>query len=505
MNMNRKKLRYGGFSLLITVLFLTGVVLLNVLAGMLTGRFYFKADLTATDLYTLSGEAADYLRGLEETVDVIVLSEESAWLADSLGLRIIEILQNYASMGSGRLRVQYVNPDLNSFDGPAYSNSLAELKTSHTALENMQRNDIIFLSGRRAARVAMTSLYTWSYDDYGRQMVTGIKADQELIRSLVYVLNEKIPGAVFLEGHNEDATEFLKIIFENSGYACSSVNLSLQDVPDDTAVIVSAAPKLDFLGEEVVKLEEYLSAGGNAMIFYDFSTLSLPLLDAFLAQWGVSFETKLVRDDIYNIIPPASLGFPVVGLRAPVKAGSLPSLADVTETQVAINFARSIRPEWPADPDGVFANGRFTGYPLIVTNAASSYAKDYSRDDLTTLEKESGDETGSFALAYDIRQIGYDDGGNQIRSHLIVSTIGLVDDAFLMYYGQFNLPLYHGLANDFNPFGKSSPAISSKQLMGQMMQVSAGQTRAVLVLMVIAMPLMIVLLGILVWRKRRHK
>jgi hypothetical protein len=57
-----------------------------------------------------------------------------------------------------------------------------------------------------------------------------------------------------------------------------------------------------------------------------------------------------------------------------------------------------------------------------------------------------------------------------------------------------------------NPFGRSVYIeVPRKLLAGESMMVSASQSRAVLVLMVIVLPLAILAIGIFVWRKRRHQ
>ncbi|MDR0294229.1 MAG: GldG family protein [Oscillospiraceae bacterium] len=495
--MNKKKLKYGGFSLLVIVVFLTAVILLNVLAGMLTGRFYLKADLTESGLYSLSDKAVEVLEGIDETVDLIVLSDESAWLAHATWVRIVDILQNYSAMTGGRIRVQYVNPALNSFNGPEFGNSLSQLKEAYPDLEGMKQDDIILLSARRAITVPVSNLFSWSYDSYGQPVITGVNADQELVSALLYVLSEQVARAVFLEGHNENPAEVIRFLFERFGYACSSLTLALEDIPDDTVVVVSSAPKTDFLSEEIGKLEDYLAAGGNAMIFYDFNTLSLPRLDGFLEQWGVTVDSHLVCDEQYSL----SADFSVIV--AGVRSGLLPSLsaAEAAEKRVALYLARPVRSLW--------ANGQrgsYTALPFIQTFSSSSYAKDFGGGQLTTPEREDGDLSGPFALGYDIRRASNAPDGSQVFAHMIVSSAGLIDDTFLSYYGQsfYNLELMADFANDFNPFGQSV-YIPSKQIVGAQVPVSAGQARAVLLLMVIALPLIIILLGILVWRRRRHQ
>ena len=494
--MNLEKIKRSGYSVLITIIFLILLVLLNVFVGMLTERFFLKADITETGLYTLSDRAADFLSGVDEIVDVIVLAEESTMRANPTFEMIANTLRNYSASSGGNLRIQFVNPDLNSFNGPKYNNSLSELKETYTELEDMGRNDIIFLSSRRAARVPTFNLFSQSHDGFGRPVLTGIRADQELISALIYVLNEEIARLVFINNHYEATMEHMSAVFERGGYVTSTINLALEDIPEDTMVLVSAAPKFDFLNEEIVKLEQYLALGGNMMILYDPQLPSLPLLDGFLAQWGVSIDNKLIFDEDFTFIPQ----FGVIG--AHIVAGDLSSSTDaeIVTTNVMPVGVFNARPLRAED-----ARGGFTVTPFIQTFTASSYAKDLSRD-ITTTERESQDESGPFVLAYNVRYLTRDANGNQVHSNIVVAGATLFDDTFLSMFGEsfYNNFIMIDLANDFNPFGERV-FIPAKEFSDNTMLVSAAGARLVLLLMVILLPLAIIVTGVVVWRKRRHK
>jgi ABC-2 type transport system permease protein len=500
--MNRKKLKYGGASLLITVFFLTAVILLNIFAAMLTDRFFLKADLTDTGIFTLDDRAAELLRGMGETVDVIVLAEESAWLANPTLTHVVDIFKSYSAAAGGRLRVQYADPDLNSFDGPRYGNSLSALKDAHPELEDMARNDILLVSQRRAAMFSVTDLFLQSADQSGRPVITGVRADQELVSALTYVLSEKVARAVFIEGHQENPTEMLRELFEWSGYLCSTVNLALQNIPEDTVFLISSAPKTDFLSEEIVKLEEYLSSGGNMLLFYDFHTSSLPLLDTFLAQWGIAVESKLLFDEEFTYSAQLNL------IGAKVSAGPFPSspsaevITSALSPAVGVPRASPLRSLWA---ENMF--GRFELFPLLQTMSNSSYAKNVGEGGIATWEREPGDDSGPFTIAYISRQMTFGANNEHVHSHLIVAGgADMVDDTFLSFYGGnfYNLALIADLANDLNPFGESV-FIPSKLFHDSFMPVSAGAARSILITMVIILPLAIMAAGILVWRKRRHK
>jgi len=485
--MKLDKLKNKGSAILITVLFIAIIVLINIFAGMLTDRFFLKADLTDSGVYTLSERAAEFLSEVNEPVDIIVLSEESAWHANNTFSMIGNILKNYSAASGGFLRTQYVNPDLNSFNGPKYNNSLTELKEAYSELEDMSQHDIIFLSSRRATLVSVIDLFSSA----------GLKADQELISALIFVLNEQIARIAFVNNHQESPREFMELYFERSGYVSSTINLALENIPDDTVVLVSAAPKLDFLSEEIIKLEQFLSTGGNVIILYDAGLPDLPLLENFMAEWGIAVERKLVFDEELTFIP--QLG----AIGAHVVAGNLLS-TEIAETITKNEVPLGVFLTFPLRSEAVRAGTE--AVPLIQTFSASSYAKDISSGGLRTTMREPGDESGPFVLAYNVSRVTRDADNNQVFANLIVAGDTLFDDMFLEAYGNsfYNIFLITNLASDLNPFG-DRVFIPAKDISAEQMLVSSAGSRYILIIMVVLIPLTIIAAGAFVWRKRRHQ
>ncbi|MCL2248138.1 MAG: GldG family protein [Oscillospiraceae bacterium] len=487
--MTAEKMKKSGLPIIITLVFLALIILVNIFASMLTDRFFLRIDLTEAGIFTLSDRAVDFLAEVNETVDVVVLAEESTWRA-STGLSMIaDILTNYAASSGGNIRVQYVNPDLNVFDGPNYGNSLSTLVEAHSELEGMTRNDIIFISERRATRVPLASLLTQQ----------GLAVDQEFISALIHVLNERIARVVFIENHNESATEQIRVIFERGGFVSSSINLALDEIPEDTVLIVSAAPKFDFLPEEIIKLEEFFALGGNILILYDFNTPELPILDTFLAEWGVAVDHMLVLDEDHALMTAG--GEIVIG--AHVSEGPLPFTeyaAAFTREAIPMGVHRA-RPLRAVMGEGVMQNM----FPLVRTISTSSFAKPLDGT-ATTIEREPGDPSGPFTLAYNIRHLTRDADNNQVWANLIVVGAGMFDDPFLSAFSGtfFNATLLTGIANDLNPFGERI-FIPARDLTPTNLVVSAAGARNVLIIMVIIVPLLIIVAGIVTWRRRRHK
>jgi len=495
--MNVDKMKKNGYTILAIVVFITLIILLNIFTGMLTERYFLKADLTDTGLYTLSDSAEKYLDELDEVVDIIVLSEEASWRVNTSFEIILNILSNYTTASGGYIRVQYVNPDLNTFDGQKYNNSLIELRDSFTELQGMQKDDIIILGSRRATRISVYDLFLIARDPLGRPVPVGVVADQELIGSLIYILNEGIARIVFITNHQESTVDVFKDTFERTGYVSTSINLALQDIPEDTAVLVSAAPKIDFLSDEIIKLEHYLSQGGNLILLHHHQLTPLPNLDRFMAQWGISIDNKIIFDEERMFVP--ELG--AIGVRV-VHSPGLPSTQEgeiftTNETPVGMFLARPLR--------AVHTNSTVVS-PLVQTFSASSYAKAIGDENVTTIERERGDESGPFNVALSAQRVFRDANNDSVNAVFIVTNITMFDDEFLGEVGRFfsNIFLIANLAVDLNPFGGRA-FIPGKEMSSDFMPVSSGATRIILFTMVIALPLVIIGAGIFVWRKRRHQ
>ena len=473
--------RQRGFSILITAIFIAGIVLVNVLANQLTTRFYLKLDLTEQGIYTLSDETLNVLRGLDEDVTVTVLAEESVWRVDRRS-QLVETLERYSAHSGGRLSVKYIDPLLNPRIGEQYP-----------ALEGLTEGDIIIESSRRYTSIAWRDLYEWAvdyntYSTYASQL----KAEQPLTSALLFALSDKTALAVFLEGHGEDSTEALQALFERANYNCQTLNLSHEELPPDTTVVVSNAPKSDFTEIELERFESYLNDGGNAIIMYSITTPDLPRLDLYLEEWGISAEPHMVMDSQYNY----NALFAIAAVAG--RPESLPSTQniDIQSRYVFLSGARVITALWPTGE-----RYQRKSVPIVASMPGTSYSKDFSDpESIETMERTSEDAIGPFILAMITTDTNT---ASRTPSNLVVTSASFVSDMALDPSAPFlNSQLIGAIASDFNPSG-SSVIIPGKALAGTVLTILAGQARMILILLVIVMPLLIIAAGVVTWRKRR--
>jgi ABC-2 type transport system permease protein len=477
--------RQRGFSILITAIFLAGLILVNILATQLTDRFYLKADLTEHGIYTLSEQTIQVLREMDEDVTFTVLAEETVWQSDMRN-RLVETLNLYYSHSGGRITINYLNPTINPRIGEQYP-----------AIADLKEGDIIIESSRRYTSVSWHDLFDWSLNITTRSNTpVALNAEQPVTSALLYALSERTPRAVFLEGHGEIPSEALKDLFVKANYEVQTLNLAHNELPEDTTILLSVGLRSDFLEVEMERLESYMRDGGNFIVLYDPATPRLPRLDLYLEEWGIAVENEMVLDSQFNY------GAPFIIASVLLNSDMLPSLNDIDiDTKYTVmNGARAISALWPTGE-----RRQRTISPFMFSMPSTSYSKHFT-DMLVSLERASNDESGPFMLAIIASEnlLLPDNRYSGITSHLMVSSVCLAEDQAIENSLSFlNAPLFGAIANDFNPAG-SSVIIPSKLFAGSMMPVLAGHARAILIILVIAMPLLILASGVLVWRRRRN-
>ena len=77
------KFRRGGLATLFTVGFIAIVLLLNIVVSAVNTRFPLTVDMTAAGAFTLSDETADYLKSVDEPVEIDLCSSENVYATSS--------------------------------------------------------------------------------------------------------------------------------------------------------------------------------------------------------------------------------------------------------------------------------------------------------------------------------------------------------------------------------------------------------------------------------------
>lgn len=289
----KRRFKYGTFAVALTVTVIALVVAINAIFSALCLKNGWYIDMTERDLYTPDPNAFELLeqyRGSEEfNVEFIFCLPEDKLIKHELCNMVNNVLKHYAEEYDF-ISIKYVDINKNPQILDKYLNSTAAKPKSSSVIVTNGKNSIVY---------AIDSFFVSS--DGTSDTIYAINADQKIV-SAIMRLSGDTPIAYFVTNHGEAAEgTALYELFEDAGYDVKNIDLTAQDFEAGAKVVVINNPKTDFWGadqavNEIKKLDTLLDGSAGLMVFLDETANELPILEDFLAHWGVKFERQSVRD-----------------------------------------------------------------------------------------------------------------------------------------------------------------------------------------------------------------
>lgn len=314
-----KKLKHGTMATVLTCVFVALVVLVNVVTTMIFDRYPINIDLTSQKIYSVTDKTEKYVKGLDKDVLITVFADEEVFEAyNSYTKQASELIKNYAKMNK-HITYRYADIDSNPEIARDYE-------------ETPQSFDIYFETEgeadgkkiKRTKRVGMVDLVTFKdeflsqlsetgysidmlakqYGDlnvlyYYGEAVESSNAEQAFTSALMTVTDPNPVYVTFVTGSNELVPlSYFQELLSANGYNVNSIDITTEDIPDETDVIVLPAPKADYTEEDVQKLSDFLNNGGNLgkqMIYVGaYGQDETPNLDEFLAEYGIEIGEGVI-------------------------------------------------------------------------------------------------------------------------------------------------------------------------------------------------------------------
>ena len=294
--------------------------------------------------------------------------------------------------------------------------------------------------------------------------------------------SEDLPILYTLEGHGEkELGSAIKEGIEKSNIQINSLNLLTEGtVPEDTDCLLINSPSTDISAEEKDAILEYLENGGKSMIFSDYTEEKLENYGVKRAD-GIVFEGDTQRYGMqmpYYLIPEiqstdasgdvASSGYMVL---APYAQG-IQKLEEVRDTLTVES---------------------------LLTTSDSSYSKTNMNSD--TLEKEEEDIEGPFDLGVSITETVGEDKETQI---VYYSTANLMDNQINQLVSGGNAQMILSSLNWMTGSEEqTNVSIPSKNLQVSYLTLTAYDTSFWTICTIGLIPGFFLIVGFVVWYKRR--
>ncbi len=362
----------------------------NVGSAVMGNGVGLRVDISKEQYTVLTDETKSILTGLNR--DVYLYYTGSTDLDD---LRITQLLKSYAA--SPRVSYRLVDPSSHSGFIRMYDPQQTGIETGSVIV-----SDSDGFSGQTPGRFEVLQkddLYVSStpyYDERGRLVsdYQYFRAEQKMTSAIDFIMTDQNLSAVFLSGQ-EQKTPSARLIDDLSGLFYEARISDLTDTPlnplSDTLIVIS--PQSDLSEGTYQKIESFLQQGGKAMFFIDsvnsqtdgkaIEQISFSRLDELLSGFGLLTQRNVIvgADPAHtymsrtNIVPSLSQDSPVTQLL--IENGLTPVLS----------YAGAITVSYI---DGVDTD-------VLLETDASSYAKTTAQA-LDACSKQAEDMTGPFVV-----------------------------------------------------------------------------------------------------------
>ncbi len=446
----RRSTKMGLNSVLMILLFSGILIIVNFLAS----RHSVRWDLSENQNFTLAPQTYRVLRTLPRDVKITVFTREK----DPGYQAFKERLESYRQ-ASSKLSVEFIDPEKQ----PKIAQNYGIFRT----------DTAIFESDGQTIRVASPS-------------------EVELTGALIRISKDSKKRIVFVEGHSELSVEdkernglsIAKEALIRQGYDVGNVSLLKESaVPDHTSVLVLAGPRRSIMKDEQDRIRAYVDKGGHLLVLVDPDTQTG--LESLLAHWGlglgpgvlVDLQDRLAQGDLTALL---------------VRTFTEHEITQDLTSAVLLPLSRHITFDEEVGKDWDFV-------PLARTSP-NSWAETNMQGRVVSLS-EKEDVKGPLPMAAALSPKKAPEEGEPRPAIAVIGNSTFVSNAFFNFPGNsdFFLHTIAWLAEE-----RDLISIAPKEPALRPFTPNPTQERTLIYTQVVFLPLLTLLTGILVWRKRRR-
>lgn len=454
-------------------------VVVNLIASALP-ETYTQIDATSQKLYSITKDTEKYLDTLKDDVTLYVMVNKN-----SKDDNVDRTLQKYAS-ASKHVKVKYVDPNVSPTFASKYTDS------------DVTSNSIIVVCGDRSKVIDYNSdIYEYSYDSSYNYSVTGYDCEGQVTAAIQYVTSESTTNVYELTGHDEstlsgDFSEVFQKRFMNVG---SLSLLTVDAIPEDCQAIFITAPQSDLSEDDLSKLSQYLGNGGKIYLSIDYSKWNdLTNFKKLLSDNSIETTESLLAetDRSYYYQSPFYL--------LPNVENTEVSSSVAGMTQVFVPY--SVGLTYTGEDDSNVTSFMTTSDTTIAKAAANIAAVQSQADAANIASVQDGDTQGQYSLGM---MVTNENGGELC---VLGSAMMCTDSANQIVSGH-NATLFNGIVNALvttdDENSDNAVVIAAKDYTVSNLTVSANAMLVYGILWGIFMPIALIIIGIIVWARRRKR
>lgn len=468
----KKVLSKTSYTMIVLAIIIAAYIAINLLVEKLN---ITDIDLTSDKIYSLSETSKQIVRNIDQEVEILLINMDD--------IQSVIDFSNRYSKENDKIKVTLIT-DVTQYP---------ELTKKYSLTQNSYM--IIIRSGNKEKQLTTDDLYTYDYTTYQQKDLT----EEAMTNALLDVTVTEKPKIYFLAGHNDGLSSYMyafKTHLAEEANEVEDLDLLIKGkVPEDCSTLAITTLNDDLKGAERDAILDYIKKGGKIILFTDANVTKIPMpnFQKVLDEYGISIsEGILIEQDANRMLS----GFPEAIIVTVNQGTSVTKSINMETSACFINSGKiNIKDSETLEKLGV------TLETLATTSSKAFYRTNLN---LQTTSKQKEDEEGEATVGALLTK-KIDDN---ITSKLIVYSNNMFVTSVPVAVNVNAYQLYNNEDLALNSIsyltGRDDTIMIRKDIEVSTYTVTESQQNIVLVI-IFAVPIVIVIAGIVVWQVRRRK
>lgn len=461
-------------TLMTTILILVIIAIFIILNLYINSLNINPIDFTKEKLYTLSDESINLVKDIDKDVHIYFFGYQE----DNNTV----LLAKQYGVANNKITAEAINIDERPDLAKKYG------------VEDNTSVGIIVEGENRYKVLTQSDFYTYDLTTYETIDVS----EQKLTNAIIDTTIAKKPHIYFLTGHGEYLTSnylmTLSVFIQNEVNDISDLDLLTTDFPEDCDALVIPNPTKDFSEVETDKILDYINKGGKILWLGEatIEDIDMPNISKILNQFGFDFSKGIIiEEDSSKMI-----------LQSPELILTDISYHDITNniTNVAVASSGKLNIE----SDEKLQELNVSVNTLLKTSEKSFYRENF---EIPTTAKTEADEAGAFTVGAEfVKKIDDNTEAKLIAfsncsfATDMVITSGNSQIKLINLYNNKDLVL-----NSIAYLTDRGDTIRIRKDTGYVTYTATQMQDNIVRLIIFAVPIMIIIVGIVIWQIRRRK
>ena len=474
----------GAVIILIGILVVVNVLFEKILGKALT--FDFSDSLSNS----LSQDTIDYLDSLpaDTKIQITGLFEKPANVSGTRYQYIIPLLDDYVRCGKGKVTVDYV-------DAQTHPNVISQLDPTNSFDLTNNLDSFVIKYNDKIKIVSPYDCYSYDLDylSQGYYYVIGNNTEYTFTNSM-YVLTQGYScKAYVVTGLSDDSNIYLKNILE--GMAIEYNELAVAEnfvIPEDCDLLILNGPNSDISEKMLVAMINYIKNNGKLLVSVNYNLNNtgenFDRLNKLLNEMNINIDPALISEND----PWHQLG----GYTTDTSVNTVGAFVDYVQTgALHSTFARSVR---AVDPPV----SSISVYPVLVTSENAS---------TVGIDSNGNEIAGTYVTEKQFNVCMFATGeSNDPAKAFVFGTTNFTSDDYISSYGlnDSNVTFVKSCIRELTSTKNVSILnISTKDVDNFSLnteKASASASTAILVIFMIAVPVILVAAGVIVYTRRKN-